>query len=259
VVCCAPPGLALLITLALPEGAPGTPTATAIALHNLVFAAGMFLVAIIGASTGSAWVRTRADAAWLWVPVLGAGAVVGHAAAMPIVVLLAALIEELVFRRSVPELLARNLGRAWWHRGRAVLLAQASFAGAHFTGRPVDEWGDGLPFLRLVTAGMLLATIYASAGLLSAAAVHAFINDCMRTGRFGPFVAPGIEVTALIALGTMVMLAIQAKHGARGRRIEGGIADFGGLRPLPGQRIRSIRDIASRPVMRGFPDGDHTA
>ena len=208
--CCAPPGLALLITLAVPQGARGTPTATAFALHNVVFAAVMFLVAIAGAATGSAWERARAEAAWLWIPVIGAGALVGHAAAMPIVVLLAALVEELVFRRSVPELLARNLGRAWWHRGIAVLLAQASFAGAHFVGAPADQWGSGLPFLRLLAAGMLLATIYASAGLLAAAAVHAFINDSMRTGRFGPFTAPGIEVTTLVALGAMVMVAIQA-------------------------------------------------
>lgn len=257
--CCAPPGLALLITLAVSPGEQGTPTVIAILLYNVVFAAVMYLVAIIGAPTGSAWKRIRGEAAWLWVPAIGAGAVVGHAAAMPIVILLAALVEELVFRRSVPELLARNLGRAWWHRGFAVLLAQVSFAAAHFVGGPADRLGDGLPFLRLMTAGMLLATVYASAGLLWASAVHAFLNECMRTGRFGPFDAPGIEVTTLIALGAVVMLAIQAKHGAPGRRLQGDIAAFRAVRRLPGQRIRSIRDTGGRSVMRRSPDGDHTA
>lgn len=260
---CAPPGLALLITLAVSRGEEGTPTATAIALHNGLFAAVMFLVAVVGAGTGSACERTRAEAAWLWVPVIGAAAVVGRAAAMPIAVLLAALVEELVFRRSVPELLARNLGRAWWHRGLAVLLAQASFAGAHFVGGPADRWGSGLPFLRLLTAGILLATIYASAGLLPAATVHAFVNDCMRTGRFGPFDAPGMEVTTLIALGATVMLAIQAAQRA-GAPVERAHATSGAsgcplVSRLPGQRIRSIRDTGSGPATRRSSDGDHTA
>ena len=208
-MCCAPPGLALLITRAVPPGDPGTPTAGAFALHNVVFAAVMFLVAITLRGRGSASEHIRHEAAWLWVVVLAAAAAPRHAATTPIVVLLAALVEELVFRRSVPEMLARNLGVGWWHRGIAVLLAQASFAGTHFIGRPVDQW-DGLPLLRLLAAGLMLAIIYAEAGLVPAAAVHAFINDSMRTGRFGPFDAPGMAATAAVVLAAFVMLGVQA-------------------------------------------------
>jgi hypothetical protein len=79
---------------------------------------------------------------------------------------------------------------------------------------------DGVTWIRLLGAGAFLSIIVRFGGLGSAIVIHFWVNDSLRTGRFGRAVPPGALASgafALLALiGVRLALAIESRHADDG-------------------------------------------
>ena len=137
------------------------------------------------------------------------------------ITLLAATIEEVIFRKQVPAVvtpLLTRLGFDSYARLSAILISQVVFAVTHFvvTGHQ-DPLGAGDPLLRLVAAGCFLAIIYELSGLITTVFIHFALNEWIRTGHFGSFSAPTTSLLALY-VGIAVVGVVWAQRYRSRRR-----------------------------------------
>lgn len=124
-----------------------------------------------------------------------------------IVVYVAALQEELVFRVALPRWMGAAQTRAGigapFSRIAAGGISQVSFALAHWPSGHLDA----LRAIALVTIGLFLLTLRSAAGVGSAAALHAFLNLTAMESYLGYHGAPLPEALALLFIAIFVYSA----------------------------------------------------
>ena len=140
-------------------------------------------------------------------------AAAGQADVPLVLVLLAATVEEALFRRHLPTSvtpLLQQLGLGRLAPSVAILTSQLAFAAAHFTvSNHPAPLSSGVPFIRLVAAGCFLAMIYEISGFAAAVAVHAALNLSITTRHLGIFIAPSTPTqTWCLVAGLMGVVAV---------------------------------------------------
>lgn len=215
-LCLGIPGLAAVLSHAPPGGASAGSVAGRMVAFGLVATLFCWLVARdTSQPKDPAW-RTRLP--WL---VAAVSCLAGLSAMQRpfeqiAITLLGATIEELVFRRELPNafagLFAPYPGK-WFANLRAMLLGQLLFATCHFVvaGSP-RPFGEGLPFVRLAASGTSLALLYRASGtLLLPISIHFLFNETLGNGTLGFHRPPGTHMVlagAVLMCGLLILLEL---------------------------------------------------
>ena len=156
----------------------------------------------------------------VWLPTFPAGA---RTMAVVCPVLVAAAVEEVVYRVQLPHAITVVLERSFapvvatW---LACSASQLSFALSHVAiGGGLDTGVALLVSLRLLGAGLFLASLQLVAGLPVAIGAHALANLAMTSALpSSAATAPPARILLLCVLGALHMTVTQRRRGAARRR-----------------------------------------
>lgn len=157
--------------------------------------------AVAFSAAAFAWLGVRPSRAGAgplvtWVPAVGVLACIGLPAHSLIPLVVAALAEELVFRRWLPDLLVMPADRP---RAMAFGLSQLAFAAAHATSQRSVPW-----FAAAVGVGALLQVVANVMGLAASTSLHVLLNATLL-GWCGQARAGALAVVVLALHGLMRM------------------------------------------------------